>query len=420
MACLSTTQSGRAMVRVRRFLPLLLAVLASGCAGFERPASGSWSAVDTRGVRAWAGDAVPIVADQQPVGDASATTFDVIALSGGGPDGAYGAGLLAGWAEAGTRPTFDVVTGVSTGALMAPFVFLGPAYDDLLQDLYTGPHVATLLDGGVLALLRQPGLYRHDAIRDLLARHVTPDLLATIAREHRRGRRLYVATGSLDAQRQTVWDMGAVATDGTDDAVRLFRDVMLAAVSVPLLFPPVALPGEQGGSGPPEMHGDAALFGGFLAGPEMFPDGGRCRRPGTTCRLYVLVHNKLLPEPADVPLRMAAIGKRAADSMVKANLTLTLRTTWHAMRDAGVRFGAARLETDEPGVSPVDFDRAYMTRMYGEGHARGVLPGVWHDLPDLLRGPCCAGEGGPRVGTGSVAPGCRPCLHRPDGRETGS
>lgn len=340
------------------------------------------SSAETAAVRFWAGD-TPRAGSARPRG----ASYSVLALSGGGPDGAYGAGLLAGLGAAGTRPDFDVVTGVSTGALMAPFVFLGPSQDAVLRELYTGPDVETLLEGGLLALLDQPGLYRHREIRVRIERYVTADLLAAIAAEHRRGRRLYVATGSLDAQRKAVWDMGAIAARGTARDLILFREVLTAAMSIPLLFPPVALPVAGAASIASELHGDASLFAGFYAGLELYPEPGPrgCGSAALRCGLHVIVHNKLLPEPELLPLRVGSIGARMVQSMVKANLTLALSATHQAMRSAGIEFGAARLRTEAPGVSPIHFERSYMQRIYAEGFEHGSQPGVWRDLAGLFR-----------------------------------
>jgi hypothetical protein len=374
-----------------RLASIAIAMLLSGCATFERPDTTLSSDPGVAAVRFWTGDppkSPPTRKNLVPIGSKNShSSYSVLALSGGGPDGAYGAGLLAGWQTAGSRPNFDVVTGVSTGALMAPFVFLGPDYDDVLRRLYTGPHLNDVMDGGIFVLLEQPGLYRTQKVRVLMDQYITPDLMAAIAVEHRRGRRLYIATGSLDAQRSTGWDMGAIATRGTSKDLRLFRNIMIAAMSVPVLFPPVALPVAGGSSNSPEMHVDAGQFSGFYADAELFPPPGRgkCGSSRLTCHLYVLIHNKLLPEPKVMPLRVDAIGKRAVESIVKSNLTLALHTANHEMHDAGVQFHAAYLRTDAPGVSPIDFNQAYMQKIYREGYEHGGQPDVWRDLPTLLR-----------------------------------
>ncbi|MCA3362817.1 MAG: patatin-like phospholipase family protein [Roseomonas sp.] len=371
-----------------RMAMLLAVLLLGGCGGFERPAPSVPGGAETETLRFWAGEApASVPARTLLTRPGYAQHYSVLALSGGGPDGAYGAGLVAGLSAAGRRPDFDVVTGVSTGALMAPFVFLGPTHDAVLRELYTGPGVETLLEGGLLSLLDQPGLYRHRAIRARLEQHITPELLAAIAAEHQRGRRLYVATGNFDAQRMVVWDMGAISARGTVQDLILFREVLAAAMSIPVLFPLVALPAAAEPSTFPELHGDAGLFAGFYAGLELFPARGseHCGRGRLKCSLYVIIHNKLLPEPERLILRVDAIGARALQSMVKANLNHALQAASLATRNAGIGFHAARLRTNFPDVLPVQFDRAYMQRIYEEGFAHGRDPAVWRDIDGLLR-----------------------------------
>ena len=139
---------------------------------------------------------------------------NALALSGGGANGAYGAGLLHGWTKAGGRPAFQVVTGVSTGALTAPLAFAGPEWDDALRKAYTGPKVVHLLRARGVMSLGSPGLYRSEPLWDLVRGYVTDDLLRAVAAENAKGRRLLVATTNLDTEKLVVWDMGAIAAHG--------------------------------------------------------------------------------------------------------------------------------------------------------------------------------------------------------------
>ena len=149
--------------------------------------------------------------------------FAYLALSGGGGDGAFGAGLLNGWTESGKRPEFSLVSGVSTGALIAPFAFVGPEYDAYLEDIYTSGVASTLVQSPSFAnVLFGSGLFGDGRLRDLVRRYVTPDLLAAVAAEHAKGRRLLVVTTNLDAQRAVIWNMGAIATSGGPAALDLF------------------------------------------------------------------------------------------------------------------------------------------------------------------------------------------------------
>src|SRR6185369_2914693 len=192
--------------------------------------------------------------------DALSATRTYLALSGGGADGAYGVGVLNGWTAAGTRPAFSVVSGVSTGGLIAPFAFLGSQYDDTLREVYTSGIASSLLDDpSIIRVLFGSGLFGNKRLRELVARYVGPEILAAVARENARGRKLLVATTDLDTQRTAIWDMGKIAAVGSPEALRLFRDVMAASASIPLVFPPILIEAEGQGRRFEEMHVDGGV-----------------------------------------------------------------------------------------------------------------------------------------------------------------
>ena len=187
-----------------------------------------------------------------------------LALSGGGGDGAFGAGILCGWTEAGTRPRFKLVTGISTGALIAPFAFLGPEYDAKLkelyttisdQDIYTGYGLVKL----VLSLGISEGVASTEPLARLLERFIDENMLQAIAAQHNQGRRLLVGTTQLDAQRLVIWNMGAIAASHHPDALRLFRQVLRASFSVPVAFNPVYIKVKAAGQDYDEMHVDGGV-----------------------------------------------------------------------------------------------------------------------------------------------------------------
>jgi hypothetical protein len=251
--------------------PLRLVVLVALCLGLAacgalpRNATPAQSALDGTvpnfpDVRGWVGqtssileqDLVRSFAQESPQDfptDASGTVrYAHLALSGGGANGAFGAGFLNGWTATGTRPVFKIVTGVSTGALMAPFAFIGPPYDEALRDFYT-----TVRSQDIFVLRSTFGLLWQliagEALADTLplqakiARHVDAPLLQRVAEAHQRGRRLYIGTANLDAPRFVVWNMGLIASSGRPDALALFRKVMLASASIPVAFAPAGEPG---------------------------------------------------------------------------------------------------------------------------------------------------------------------------------
>ncbi len=183
----------------------------------------------------------------------------MLALSGGSDKGAFGAGLLNGWTQAGTRPEFSIVTGVSTGALIAPFAFLGPDEDAELKRLYTTISAKDIFRTRfALAIPASPSAASTKPLARLIAGVATDALIDRVAREHARGRRLFIGTANLDAQRMVIWNMGAIAASKAPNRYVLFRQVLLASSSIPGVFPPVMIQAEAGGRTISEMHVDGA------------------------------------------------------------------------------------------------------------------------------------------------------------------
>lgn len=185
-------------------------------------------------------------------------TVNVLALSGGGSGAAFGAGALTGLSKAGTRPYFHVVTGVSAGALTAPFAFLGPTWDDELTESFSGQRSANLVQFSVTGLLFGSSIFRGKPLADLVNHYATEEMLQAIAVEAAKGRLLLIATTDLDSERTVIWDMGAIAMHGGPEALQLFRQVLIASASIPGLFPPVMIPVETSGTILEEMHVDGS------------------------------------------------------------------------------------------------------------------------------------------------------------------
>ena len=211
--------------------------------------------------------------------------LNVLALSGGGADGAFGAGVLVGWTEQGTRPKFDIVTGVSTGALQSTFAFLGPQYDEQLKTLYTCTCSADLYAHRGAAGFLGDSLMDTEALKTRLASVLTDEVLDLVAAEHRTGRRLYVATTNLDAGVVTVWDMGKIAASGASNRGELFREILRASAAVPGFFKPVMIhpdadtPNDQG-----QMHVDGGVKAPVLLRSFMV------QQPVRTKNVYMLIN----------------------------------------------------------------------------------------------------------------------------------
>lgn len=302
--------------------------------------------------------------------------FDVLALSGGGANGAFTAGLMSGWTESGSRPDFEVVTGVSTGALAAPFVFLGPDWDNELADAYIGGAADGLLRPQGLGAFFGSGIFQDAPLRQLVERYVDEAMLAAIAEEHRKGRTLIVATTDLDAQRGVSWYMGAIAAHGGAEAVKLFQDVLVASASVPGVFPPVLIESSNGGVVFREMHVDGGVTTPFLALPE---DMWSYRDPSghlRGARLHVVVNGKLSPSFAVTSDTPQTVLGRSIDVLLRGALISALAGNRAFAERNGVQFRYAVIP-DDLDAQPLSFRTESMRRVYEAGRQGALSGDIW-------------------------------------------
>jgi hypothetical protein len=287
-------------------------------------------------------------------------------LSTGGEEGAYGAGFLSGWAAAGTRPQFSVVTGVSTGALMATYVFAGGKYDEELHQVYT-----TISASDVFEVATTPeSLTDTWPLGKTIDRRVTPEMLAAVAAEYQKGRRLFVLTTNLDAGRPTVWNMGAIAAQGGDGALKLFRQILLAAASVEGMFPPVYITVEANGRQFQEMHGDGGATGPLFFGPEPYlAPSSSLRLPSTA--IYAIFNGKLTTEFYLPSRTTAGILGRSIGIALKAGGRLQLGLAGLAAQKAGIPFNVTYVDDGFDQVGRGIFDPKYMNALYDYGVAQG-------------------------------------------------
>lgn len=310
----------------------------------------------------------------------------ILALSGGGSFGAYSAGVLCGWTESGTRPRFDVVTGVSTGALIAPLAFLGPQHDPQLRELYTTVHnrdIFRLKDP--ISTLLSDSVADPAPMANSIARMVTPEFLAKIAAEHRAGRRLYVGTTALDSGRQVVWDLGAIACRGTHDDLELFRKVLLASAAVPGFFPPVHLPVEVGGQKLEERHIDGGVTAALFFRPPYVPAEYQNDPRFASLYdsdLYLIVAGKLYPDPSRVRDKAITIASSSVATLISSQTRGDLVKLYTACVLTGMNFRLTAIPaTFQAPDSSVTFDPEAMTRMFEEGRTLAQSGRTWRVTP---------------------------------------
>lgn len=323
-----------------------------------------------------------------------------LALSGGGANGAFGAGLLAGWSERGDRPDFKIVTGVSTGALIAPFAFLGPRYDAVLKELYTTLSTRDLVqERGVLSALLSEAFEETDGLRQLLERHVDAAMLAEVAREFARGRLLILATTHMDAERPMLWSMGRIAASGRPDACELFRDVMVASAAIPGAFPPVLIDVEADGERYDEMHCDGGVTSQVFLYPPAFsfadlPDRAMAQRER---HLYVIRNAKLRPDYVAVERRTLPIAARAVATLVKTQGVGDLYRIYLGCERDQIDFNLASIPESFVAQPAEFFDPAYMSALYEVGRAWSRDGAPWQKSPPGFHPPAPVDAHGSRA-----------------------
>ena len=310
------------------------------------------------------------------------TEHNYLAISGGGANGAYGAGVLCGWTKAGSRPEFAIVTGISTGALTAPFAFLGPDYDEQLKTVYTTLDTSRiLLRRSVFSIVRGDSLVDSTPLASMLKKYMTDDMIAKIAKEYQRGRRLYVVTTNLDAGRPVVWNITRIADSGQPDAAELIRNILLASASIPGVFPPVYMRVQTpDGNTYDEMHVD----GGTSAQLFLYPSNANWRGlldvlevPGTPTA-YLIRNSRFVTDYEPVRARLGAIVGRSVDSLIRTQgVGDTYRITALANRD-GVDVKLTWIPPTavrDPGNEV--FDPEYMSALFDFGYQRALAGEAW-------------------------------------------
>ncbi len=309
---------------------------------------------------------------------------DFLAISGGGSNGAFGAGLLCGWTAAGDRPSFKVVTGISTGALIAPFVFAGPQYDYVLRDVYTKTTTSDILEKrGMMSALFSDAMADTKPLWHTLSKYVDQKLLDAIAVEYRKGRVLVIGTTNLDARRAVLWNVGEIAASGDPKAIDIVRRIMIASAAIPGAFPPVFFDVEADGNEYQEMHVD----GGATTQVFLYPPSLHLRETAAAAgvtrerRAYVIRNARLDPDWAEVDRRTMTIAARAIESLIYTQgIGDMYRIYTNAQRD-GLDFNLAYIPASFKAVSKEAFDPEYMTQLFQVGYDLAVQGYPWDTTP---------------------------------------
>jgi predicted patatin/cPLA2 family phospholipase len=312
------------------------------------------------------------------------SAHNYLAISGGGANGAFGAGLLFGWTEKGDRPEFSIVTGVSTGALTAPFAFLGPGYDEQLKAVYTTTSTKDILKiRSKLKILTGDSAASSEALQKLLVKYINQDIMEAIASEHLKGRRLFIGTVNLDAGRPVIWSIGEIAASGNPNALDLIRDILLASASIPGIFPPVFVEVQSNGVTYDEMHVD----GGTASQVFIYPTGvdlskilEKLEVEGTPSA-YIIRNSRMEPEWKTVKPKLRPILSRTTDTLIMNQGYGDLYRIYLRNQQDGVDFNLAFIPDEFNLQAKEAFDQEYMGKLFDLGYQMGKQGYPWEKIP---------------------------------------
>ena len=391
----------------RAFCAALMAVLLSACSSVLRnplPADVHEQAtvLGRDDLRFWGDKAFPwddALAEYQDTGKLygrsvtaiSNTEHHYLAISGGGANGAYGAGLLVGWTALGTRPDFTMVTGISTGALTAPFAFLGPEYDEQLKQVYTTTDTTQIVDTrSLFAVIGGDSLLDTSPLSRTIERYITDQVIAAIAAEYQTGRSLIIGTTNLDAGRPVLWNIGRIASSGDPGAADLIRKILRASASIPGAFPPVYVPVMVAdGSSYDEMHVDGGTSSQLFLYPSQTHWSEMTDRLGVQGKphAYLIRNSRVQPRYEPVDPKLIPIAGRTIASLIRTQGVGDIYRVYSAAERDGVNVFVTWIPEEAPeDTSEQTFDPKYMTQLFEFGYRQALEGNAWQDMEAMLRG----------------------------------
>ena len=359
-------------------------------------------------IRAWGGKVSPLFQqdmiesvkqdlkrlDELELDEHGVPRYSALALSGGGSHGAFGAGFLYGWTRSGKRPEFKLVSGISTGALIAPYAYLGKDYDEILKKVYTTTSTESIADKlDIFSIFQGEALTSTDPLKNLLQEYVTEAMIDDVARVHdEEGRRLYIGTTHMDAQRMVVWNMGLIAKSDHPDKYQLFRDVMMASASIPAAFPPIYIKVELDGKTYDEMHADGGtisqvmFYGGTLDFKGVGREMGLDMHKWPVGSVYIIRNGQLSPEAEQIQRKITAISARAISTMIKSAARSDLYRIYAFTTKERSNFHYVDIPDDFEFTAEEPFDPEEMARLFELGEKMGHDQDAWLTEPPGLAG----------------------------------
>ncbi len=384
---------------------ILSALLMSGCAtSYKRnplpkaygdiaqipfiPDARFWGDTLPSGIREKLVEIKEEIREKEP--EAKYKPIDYLAISGGGANGAFGAGLLVGWTAAGNRPEFRIVTGISTGALIAPFAFLGPEYDAKLKKFFTTTSTKDILEKrSLLSLLTADSAADTKPMREMLKDVIDVKMLEAIVVEHDKGRRLFIGTTNLDAKRPVIWSIGIIAKSGAPNALQLVREIMVASASIPGAFTPVYIEVEADGRRYDEIHVDGGTSSQVFLYPASLDMRWVTRQVGLKgkSRIYVIRNSRIEPDWKTVKPKIVPILANTISTLIRTQGIGDLyRIYLGALRD-GMDYNLSYIPSDFDEKPKEEFDPEYMGKLFDLGFQMAQNGYPWEKAPPGFKSP---------------------------------
>ena len=307
-----------------------------------------------------------------------------LAISGGGANGAYGAGLLVGWTESGTRPEFVIVSGISTGALTAPFAFLGSDYDYQLTEIYNSYSTDDLVNiRSTLKGITSDAMADSGPLRELVEQRYTAEVLDAITAEYHRGRSLLIGTTNMDTMRPVIWNIGRIGASGDPGALKLFQDVLMASTALPIAFPPVLLEVEANGQRYDELHADGGVTTQVFLFPSQINWAEVCKKLDVqgTPEVYVLRNSRFAPTWKAVEPSVLSLAARTTDSLIRTQGLGDVVRLYLSALDNDLNFNLTFIPDEFELEQQEAFDLEYMRELYKVGKERALHGEPWQSYP---------------------------------------
>ena len=310
--------------------------------------------------------------------------LNILALSGGGAGGSFGAGALVGLSRENKRPQFDIVTGVSAGALIAPFAFLGSAWDAKLEENFSGNHSDNFLQVRGLSIFSNPGVFKSEPLIKFVDNFVTDDMIKEVALQAAQGRMLLVATTDLDKEETVIWDMGQIAAQGGKAAHALFRDVLVASASIPGIFSPVIIPVENAGTRYDEMHIDASATVPFFVAPALAYILPLDPKIFKGANIYVIVNGQLGGIPHTTELNTISILSRSFSAVLNHMARTQLALTSAFTQRYGMNLKLTLIPIEYPFHGPLEFHEATSRKLFNYAADCAQQDKLWNTIEQSI------------------------------------